>query len=138
MNAPDYFVDTSIFAYALGDRHEQRPPSRRVIEQAAAGHIVLHASVELVQELLHHRMRRGDRNSALRQARPAADLCILYPFDHTVLSRAIDLVAASPLRGRDAVHAATALEHGIPKLLSSDTDFDVVPGLGRVPPEDLR
>lgn len=137
MSGPDYFVDTSVFAYALGDRHEQRPASQRVIEEAAAGHIVLHASVEMVQELLHHRMRRGDHQGALRQATAAGDLCILHPFDHVVLSRALDLVATSRLRGRDAVHAATALVHGTPQFLGADADFDVVPGLRRVPPRDL-
>lgn len=132
-----YFVDTSVLAYALGDRHSQRTASRRVVERAASGVIVLHASVEMVQELLHHRMRRADRPTALRQARAAAELCILHPFDQAVLSRALELVAATPTRGRDAVHAATALLHGVPTILSSDPDFDVVPGLTRVSPADI-
>lgn len=132
-----YFVDTSVLAYALGDRHPQRAASRHVVERATSGEILLHASVEMVQELLHHRLRRTDRTAALRQARAAADLCILHAFDEAVLSRALELVASSPTRGRDAVHAATALLHDVPTMLSSDTDFDTVPGLTRVSPIDL-
>ena len=137
MSAPAYFVDTAVFAYALGDRHDQRAAAQRVVEEAATGRIVLHASMEMVQELLHHRMRRGERTAALRQARSVAGLCILHPFDQPVLDRALELVATSPIRGRDAIHAATALLHGIPRLLSPDADFDVVADLERIPPERL-
>ncbi|MGC5627698.1 type II toxin-antitoxin system VapC family toxin [Georgenia sp. Z1344] len=132
------YVDTSIFAYALGGEHAERAPSRRVVELATAGELELHASVEMLQELLHHRMRRVDRDAALRQVRAVRDLCVLHPFDTTVLERALELVATTSVRGRDAVHAATALLHGLPTLLSSDTDFDAVPALTRVRPADLE
>lgn len=137
MSTPHYFIDTSVFAYALGGDHPQRDACRNVIEEATAGLLVLHASIELVQELLHHRMRRADRESALRQARAAGDLCVLHAFDTGVLTRALELVATSPVRGRDAVHAATALMQGLPQLVSSDEDFDVVPGLTRIPPGEV-
>lgn len=136
MSAEHYFVDTSVFAYALGGQHAERAPSRAVVEAATAGRLVLHASVEMVQELLHHRMRRADRDGALRQARAAAELCIVHAFDGAVLARALDLVSATSLRGRDAVHAATALQHGLPAMLSADPDFDVVPGLTRISPAE--
>lgn len=132
-----YFVDTSVLAHALGDRHPERAPARRVVELAASGAVVLHASVEMVQELLHHRMRRTDHEAALRQTHAAAELCVLHAFDTAVLSRALELVASSAARGRDAVHAATALLHGLPTILSSDPDFDLVPGLTRLSPADL-
>lgn len=129
-----HLADTSVFAYALGGRHELRDPCRQVIEAATAGRVVLHASVEMVQELLHHRMRRTDRTTALRQARAAGELCVLHAFDPSVLARALDLVATTTVGGRDAVHAATALAHGIGTIISSDPDFDVVPDLVRVAP----
>lgn len=134
MKAEHHFVDTSVFAHALGGQHAQRGPSRAVVEAATAGRLVLHASVEMVQELLHHRMRRAGREAGLRQARAAAELCIVHAFDGAVLARALELVSATPLRGRDAVHAATALQHGLPTILSADPDFDAVPGLARIAP----
>ena len=138
MNPPNYFVDASVFAYALGDEHPERLASQGVVQDAAAGRIVLHASVVMVQELLHHRMRRTDGDTALRQARAASELCVLHPFDASVLARALELVATSPLQGRDAVHAATALLQGLPTLLSSDADFDVAPGITRLAPGAQR
>jgi len=37
---------------------------------------------------------------------------------------------------RDAIFAAQALNHGIDAILSTDRDFDDVPGLERVDPAD--
>lgn len=137
MTGRHYYVDTAVLAYALGEEHPERSAARQVVADATAGTIVLHASVEMVQELLHHRMRRTDRAAALRQARAAAGLCILHPFDGDVLSRALRLVADTRLRGRDAVHAATALLNRVPVMLSPAPDFDGLPGLRRVAPGEL-
>lgn len=75
-----------------------------------------HASVELVQEFLFHRLRRVARAEAVAQARDVADLCVLHSVD------------------RDAVHAATALIDGFPAIVSPDRDFDFVVGLERIDP----
>jgi predicted nucleic acid-binding protein len=59
----------------------------------------------------------------------------MLPFDELVLSRAIGLVRdTEAVRGRDAVHAATALVHGIERVVSTDPAFDRVPGLSRWTP----
>ncbi|PJJ77808.1 hypothetical protein CLV28_1034 [Sediminihabitans luteus] len=131
-------VDTAVFAYALGGAHEQRDACRAVIAAAERGVVELHASIELVQELVHHRMRRTNRADAVRQAQLAAAVCVLHPFDRAVLDRSLALVARTTLGGRDAVHAATGLLLGISVILSPDRDYDGVPGLRRVDPVDLE
>ncbi|MFZ5870249.1 MAG: type II toxin-antitoxin system VapC family toxin [Actinomycetota bacterium] len=131
------FVDTSVLAYAVGGAHPQRDPCRAVLEAAVAGSVQLHASCELVQEFLFHRLRRTDRPTAVQQARDVAALCILHPLDGEIVFRMIDLVASSPLGGRDAVHAATALAHGFEAIVTPDQDFDEAPGLRRVSPSDV-
>lgn len=133
----DYLVDTAVFAYALGGPHAQRRPCRRIVERAAAGELHLHASVEMVQELLHHRMRRTDRAAAVQQARDAGNLCTLHSFGQAVLERALTLVGGTTLRGRDAVHAATAINHGLGAILTPDADFDDIAELVRVSPDAL-
>ena len=80
-------------------------------------------------------MRKTDRLTAVRQARDAADLCVLHDFDDQVLRKALDLVAEiDDLGGRDAVHAATALQHGLAAIISPDRAFDEIPGLLRLDP----
>lgn len=54
--------------------------------------------------------------------------------DLAVLRRAADLYRSLPIRPRDAIHAAAALEAGEREVLSEDRVFDRVPGLVRVWP----
>lgn len=132
------WVDTSVLAYAAGGTHPQREHCRQLVAAAAARRLELHASVEMVQELLFHRMRRTSHVEAVAQARFAAGLCVLHPFDGAVLNRALELVAVSGLGGRDAVHAASALVAGFTEIVSADRDFDAVPGLLRQDPMEFR
>jgi uncharacterized protein len=130
-------VDTAVLAYALGGAHPMKQPCEEIVRAAGAGTLELHASVEMIQELLFHRMRRTGRAVAAGQARDAAALCALHDFDDHVLSRALDLVASSKtLGGRDAVHAATALQHGLLEIMSPDRAFDGIDGLRRIDPSD--
>ena len=137
MSRSAFLVDTAVFAYALGASHPMKAACSGVVAAAGAGEIELHASVEMVQELVFHRLRKTDRHTAVRQARDAATLCVIHEFDETVLNRALDMIATSEfLGGRDAVHAATALIHGIPSVLSPDRAFDDIVGLERTDPAD--
>jgi len=132
-----FLVDTAVFAYALGGSHPMKQPCARLVAAAGDGDIELHASVEMIQELVFHRMRKTDRHTAVRQARDAATVCVLHDFDEAVLHRMLELIATSEsLGGRDAVHAATALYHGIPSILSPDHAFDAVAGISRTDPAD--
>jgi predicted nucleic acid-binding protein len=81
----------------------------------------------MVQELLFHRMRRTSRAEAVAQARFAAGLCVLHPFDGAVLNRALNWWRSPDSRARDAVHAASALVAGFTEIVSADRDFDAVP-----------
>lgn len=54
--------------------------------------------------------------------------------DLAVLRRAADLYQSLPMRPRDAIHAAVALETGEREILSEDRVFDRVSGLARVWP----
>lgn len=135
---PQVYVDTSVLAYAIGGPHPEREACRAVVAAVPRGGVELHASVEVIQELLFHRMRRIDVVTAAGQARAAAAACVMHPFDARVLDLSIDLVLTVPgLRGRDAVHAATALHHGLATVVSTDAAFALVPGLTRVTPADF-
>ncbi len=128
------FLDPSVLLLAVGNDHPWRDPCRRVLHRASEGMLRLHLSVEGGQEFLFHRMRRTDRQQALREFDLIERLVVWHAFDIEVLRRARDLVATSDVRGRDAVHAATALSHGFDQIVSCDADFDAVPGLTRINP----
>jgi len=119
-------VDTSVFAYALGGQHTYQQPCREFLWSARDQGLELHASVEMVRELVFHRMRRTDPETAAQQGRLAGRACVLHAFDERVLSVALELMEAGRLRGRGAVHAATAEVAGIAGIVSTDAAFDDV------------
>lgn len=131
-------VDASILAYALGSSDPRREPCRRFLGEATAGTGRAYASVEMFQEVVHHRLRvSGDRIASARDVRESIPLFITLNFDDEILEIALDLIQATNVRGRDAVHAATALAYGIRTIASTDTAFDGIPGIQRLDPLTL-
>ncbi|MEO9324333.1 type II toxin-antitoxin system VapC family toxin [Nocardioides sp. C4-1] len=130
------FIDSGVVLYALGRPSELRSSCAAVVTAAVEGRCVLHLSVEAVQEVVFHRMRRVSRGAALQAGRELSALAVLHPFDEDVLRRSLVLIESSPIRGRDAVHAATAQALGFESIVSADSDFAVVPGLAVVPPSE--
>lgn len=129
-----WFVDTSVLLVAVGGDHADRAACRGFMAAAARRKAALHASVEAVQEFLFHRMRVGERATALRATRALIASLRLHDFDADVLRRSLELVELTSLRGRDAVHAATALGAGFGQIVTLDADFAQVPGLEVVHP----
>ena len=134
-----YLVDSAVVVYALGADSPWRQACRQVLVQAGEQRIRAYASVEMIQELVHHRLRRsGDRALAVQQGRYASSLFTLLNFDREVLDLSLDLTERVPtVRGRDAVHAATALAYGIDRIISPDRAFDGIPGLTRLDPNQV-
>ena len=133
-----FLYDTAVFLYAIGGTHPYRDPCREILARAEESALRGEASADLIQELLHYRVRRTrDRDRAAREARDVADLCVLHDVQREDVLRALDLFAATERIGaRDAVFAAVALNRGIPAILSPDRAFDEVRGLSRVDPAD--
>lgn len=132
----ELFVDTTVLAYAVGGPHEHRTACARLVHRAADADLTLHASAEAIAELVFHRMRRGPRAAAIETASLARQMLVVHAFDADVLDRALELIASTPLRSRDAVHAATALAAGFDSIVTTDADFASIPILRAVHPKD--
>jgi predicted nucleic acid-binding protein len=105
------------------------------MDAVATGAVDAHASIEAIQEYAHHRLRRtGSPKVAAAEARDLRALVQELAFDSAVLDRALDLMAGSAVRGRNAVHAATASVHGIDHIISPDAAFDALAWLTRLDP----
>ncbi|AKT51208.1 type II toxin-antitoxin system VapC family toxin [Arsenicicoccus sp. oral taxon 190] len=130
------FADSATFLLALGGAHPAQEQCRELLAAAHAGRIRLHVSVEGLQEVTFHRLRRTSRESALAEARALGLACVVHAFDEAVWAEATRLMERSPVRGRDAVNAATALLAGFEEIVSPDVDFDGIPGLRRIDPAD--
>jgi hypothetical protein len=130
-----FLLDTAVFLYAVGEDHPYRQPCRRLVDLLAAGTLRGEASVELVQEYVHVRARRTNRGTAAAEGQDVAALCLLHGVTRSNLLMALSLFRRIPtLDMRDALHAATALQRGIPTIVSPDRAFDRVEGLERLDP----
>jgi predicted nucleic acid-binding protein len=129
-----FFVDTPVLLYAIGGPHELRDPCRQIVAAAARGRVELHASIEAIQEVLFHRLRRTNRRDAVAAARDYLDLVVCRPLDAAVMRRSFLLTLAGRIRGRDALHAATALAGGFSAIVTTDSDFSDTSGLSVLTP----
>ncbi len=131
------FLDTAPLLFAVGDPHPDRAGSRHLLAAAQRGELRLHVSAEAVQEFAHHRLRRTTRAEAVAQTRDVLALCDVHAMCTRWGARcsAGGSRESTPLRVRDAIHAATALSQGFDHITTA-ADVDAVPGLRRVAPLD--
>ncbi|WP_341729834.1 type II toxin-antitoxin system VapC family toxin [Brooklawnia sp.] len=122
------FVDTSVFLHAVGGEHPMRD-SARVLLTRVADDLVVHIGAETVQEFIFHRVRVGRRDTALTMGRELIESVTIHPFDEKIARRAVELMSGSPIGGRDAVLAATALDAGFDAIVTDDAHFVSVGGL---------
>lgn len=131
------YIDSNVFLYAIGAPHRYRDACRALLESTAARRLRGEVGVEVLQELVHHRRRRGDPEATSR-GRQAAAICLaVHDLTSEDMLVAFGLMDRHPeLPTRDALHAAVALQRGMEVVVSADADFDMVLGLRRVDPLD--
>lgn len=132
-------IDANVFLYALGAEHIYREPCRALVTGLARGELAGELSVEILQEVVHVRRRRGERGASQRAREIIAWGLPVHSFEPEDLDAALALLDEHPdLHARDAVHAGTARNRGIDLIVSTDADFDRLPGLERIDPSDPR
>ena len=136
MSEDAVLIDSTVMLHALGRNEPYRNKAQEFLRGVWSGTGRAYASTEMVQEVVLHRMRKTDREQAVAEAREMTRSLIILNFDHEVLETALALIETTKVRGRDAVHAATALAYGIETIASSDPAFDGIPGIRRLDPLD--
>lgn len=130
-------LDTTVLVYAKGAEHSLREPCRDLIRAIAGGAVQATTSVEAIQEFVHVRARRRDREDAAELGRDYAELLSpLLPVDRDGLREGLALFErVKGLGAFDAVLAAAAISVGADALVSADGGFADVPGLSHVSPD---
>lgn len=127
-------IDANVPMYLLGAEHPNKSVAIRLLEGAASRRERLVTDAEVLQEILH-RYVAIDRRDAIQPAFDALQAIVddILPIDAKVVERAKDLVLGyRRLSARDAIHVATMQAHGVQRIMSFDSGFDVVPGLTRL------
>jgi uncharacterized protein len=130
-------LDPRVILYALGGSSAQIVSCRRVLA-LGADNLRFEAPTDLVREVLHHRARRlGDRTQAATEALWAALLCVLHPVESQEANTAAEVFGGHPtLSARCAIFVAFAQRHNLTTIISTDGNFDGLPGLRRIDPCD--
>ena len=130
-------IDANVFLYALGADHSYREPCRDLVTRLARGELAGELSVEILQEVVHVRRRRGDREASERAREVIAWGIPVHGLEPKDFDAALELLDEHPeLHTRDAVHAGMARNRSIELIVSTDADFDPLPGLERIDPGD--
>ncbi len=131
-------LDTTVLVYAKGAEHQLRDPCRRLIELIVDGSIAATTTVQAVQELVHVRARRRERDDAARLGAGYADLLapLLTGGEQELRSGLALYVRHARLGAFDAVLAATAIAVGASHIVSADHAFALVSGVSHVFPDE--
>lgn len=130
-------LDTTVLVYAVGAAHPLREPCRAIVKGILTGSLEARTTVEVIQEFVHVRARRRDRQEAAILAHEfAGALQPLIVVDELDLKRGLDIFTAEPGLGAfDCVLAGAAMRRGARALVSADTAFAGVDGLNALSPE---
>jgi predicted nucleic acid-binding protein len=120
--------------YLVGAPHVRKADAQRLLEKLVSEQQRLLTDAEVLQEILH-RYVAIQRRDAIQPAFNALLGVIdeVLPVDRIAVERAKQIVLAyAGLSARDAIHLAVMEHHGIDRILSFDSGFDVFPGITRV------
>jgi predicted nucleic acid-binding protein len=127
-------IDANVPMYLVGADHPNKVATRRMLERATTDRERLVTDAEVFQEILH-RYVAIERRDAIQPAFDALNAVVdeVFAVDAHAVERAKDLVLGyTRLSARDALHVAIMQAHGVARIMSFDTAFDIVPGLTRI------
>jgi len=130
-------LDTTVLVYAKGADHPLREPCRALVQAIADQRVAATTTVEVIQEFVHVRARRRDREDAAALGRAYAELLSpLLPVTADELARGLAWYERCERLGAfDAVLAATAAAAGAEALVSADAAFAELPDVMHVAPD---
>jgi predicted nucleic acid-binding protein len=130
------FIDANLIMYAIGAPHPLREPCRATLTKIKSGSLQVVTNTEVLQEILyrHFSLNRSERAEVAYDA--TVGICSEgLPVTHHDMDLALDLLKRYPgISSRDAVHAATMIHNDISEILSTNSHFDAVSEIQRIPP----
>jgi len=146
MGDDSLFIDTNIVMYAAGKEHKHKNACARIISVIADGSFRKDVGTpitdtEVFQEILYRYalMERWERGILICKHFLELGLEVL-PVDSNGVKRMLKLAQAYKGHGippRDLVHVTIMINHGIRKIVSVDSHFDLIDEVTRITPEDL-
>ena len=138
--SPAAFIDANVPIYAAGREHVYKEPCARVLTMVAERPMSFVTDVEVLQELIHRYVASGRWFLGREVLQGFAE--VMHDRIEPIYEEDIQLAANladrhTGISARDLVHAAVMERLGANLIVSTDTDFDRIPGLKRLDPADV-
>ncbi len=138
---PAAFIDANVPIYASGRRHPNKEPCAQILMMVAERPQSFVTDVEVLQELLHRYLASRRWTLGRRVLQEFAEIMHdriepVYEEDMVLASSLADL--HPEVSARDLVHAAVMQRLGVYRIISSDADFDRLPGVTRLDPAGVE
>ncbi len=134
---PAAFIDANVPIYASGRESPYKQPCARVLMMAAERPAFFVTDAEVFQELLHRylSLERWGLGREVFQGFAEVMRDRIEPVYAEDIDRAASLADGHQgISARDLLHAAVMLRLGSHQIISSDSDFDRLPGITRLDP----
>jgi len=130
------FIDANIIMYAIGSPHALRESCIATLKKIKNGAIQVVANTEVLQEILYRFYSIKRFTQAETAYFATIEICAeILPVTRNDMDMALDLLKKYPtITSRDAVHAATMINHEIKDIISVDPHFDLISDVRRIPP----
>ncbi len=128
------YIDSNVAIYAALDPRKKGKWCRSVLRQIESGEQLALTSALTFDELVYFVGKESglDESLTIGQAFLEMPNLSFVPVDDIVLRKSMELMRASRLFPRDAIHAASALNSGVFVIYSEDKDFGRIKELDRV------
>lgn len=141
------FIDTNIVMYAAGKKHIYKNPCATIISGIADGSFRREigapvTDTEVFKEILYRYALVGRWESGILICKRFLEVGLeILSVDSNEVEKMIALAEAYKGKGippRDWVHVSVMVNHGIKKIVSVDSHFDLINEVTRIAPEDLH
>ena len=138
---PAVFIDANVPIYAAGREHPYKQPCARILRMVAEEPQSFVTDSEVLQELLHRYLASGRWALGREVVRAFAEAMRgrIEPVHAEDVTLAAELADRHPeVSARDLVHAAVMRRLESDRIISADSDFDRLEGVGRLDPARIE
>ena len=130
------FIDANIVMYAVGRPHKYKEACARIIVSISEGKIPAVTDSEILQEILCRYWYIRELEKGLQVFEDFQNLVPkIFPIGREDLVESAEILRKNiPISPRNALHAAVMRKNGVNSILSTDTHFDLIPGIQRKDP----
>ena len=147
MTDETFLIDTNIVMYAAGKKHPYKSACAEIISGIADGSFHRNVGVpvtdtEVFQEILYRYALAGKWETGVLVCKHLLELGLeILAVDSNEVEKMVALAEAykeKAISPRDLVHVSVMINHGIKKIVSVDSHFDLIHEVIRVNPQELH